>query len=151
MPKGTLMTVTVRTAVPSDIEALCGLENECFSSPWTAAGFKEFMANGCSRVLAAEIDGTVCGYVGMNFILGEGEITNVAVGAEYRRRGVAAALLRELMATDGLERLLLDVRVSNTAARTLYEKLGFSVDGIRKGFYSNPREDAVLMSLNITK
>lgn len=145
------MSITVRQALHSDVEALCVLERECFSSPWTASGFEEFLDNGCSLVLAAEISGEVCGYVGMNLILGEGEITNIAVSAKHRRQGVAAALLDELMRTDGLERLMLDVRVSNTAARALYEKFGFTVDGIRKGFYTKPREDAVLMSRTITK
>lgn len=143
------MSVRVREATVSDIEALCQLETECFSSPWTAAGFEEFFSNGCSRVLVAEISGEVCGYVGMNLILGEGEITNIAVSGKYRRQGVAAALLCELMKTDGLERLMLDVRVSNAAARALYEKFGFTEDGIRKGFYTKPREDAVLMSRTI--
>lgn len=145
------MSITVREAMCSDIDRLCELETECFSSPWTASGFEEFFSNGCSRVLVAELSGEVCGYVGMNLILGEGEITNIAVSGKYRRRGVAAALLDGLMKTDGLERLMLDVRVSNTAARALYEKMGFTDDGIRKGFYSKPREDAVLMSRTIIK
>ncbi len=143
--------IIIRKATYDDIPALCALELECFSSPWSAKSFEDFFANGCSHCFAAVYNGEVCGYVGMHLILGEGEITNLAVTGKYRRLGAASALLAQLYRVDGLERLLLDVRVSNTAARALYEKCGFSVDGIRKGFYSKPREDAVLMSRVITE
>lgn len=143
------MTVTVRAATREDIPVLCALENECFSLPWSADAFKDFFSNGVSHCLVAEVGGSVCGYVGMNLIHGEGEITNLAVTRDYRRYGVATALIERLCSTDGVCRILLDVRESNTAARRLYEKRGFSVDGIRKNFYSHPREDAVLMSREI--
>ena len=143
------MNITVRDAVRGDIPSLCHIEEECFSSPWSANSFEDFFANGCSQCLVAECGGEILGYVGMNVILGEGEITNLAVLDKYRRQGVGEMLMKKLADTEGLERLLLDVRVSNTAARRLYEKLGFKVDGVRKGFYSKPREDAVLMSCDI--
>lgn len=142
--------ITVREATGTDIPALCALEAECFSLPWSKTAFEDFFANGCSRCLVAEIDGTVVGYVGMNLIFGEGEITNLAVTEAVRGKGVATRLMDELCLADGLTRLMLDVRVSNTPARALYEKCGFGVDGIRKNFYSHPREDAVLMSREIT-
>ncbi|MBQ8249481.1 MAG: ribosomal protein S18-alanine N-acetyltransferase [Clostridia bacterium] len=145
------MTLAVREATREDIPSLCALENECFSLPWSEESFGEFFDNDCSRVLVAEADGRICGYVGMYLILGEGEITNLAVSGEYRRCGVATALLDRLASLDGVERLLLDVRVSNTAARALYEKCGFKVDGLRRGFYSKPREDGLLMSREIEK
>ncbi|MBQ8510259.1 MAG: ribosomal protein S18-alanine N-acetyltransferase [Clostridia bacterium] len=141
----------IRKAEPSDIPALCALERECFSLPWSEKGFEDFFANDCSRALAAEADGRVVGYVGMYLICGEGEITNLAVAASCRRQGIGEALMTELSQTEGLERLLLDVRQSNTAARALYEKCGFKVDGIRRRFYEKPAEDAVLMSRTIEK
>lgn len=141
--------ITVRAASASDIPYLCAIENECFSTPWSAKSFEDFLSNGCSHCLVAIMGNEVCGYVGMNLILGEGEITNIAVLQKFRRKGVAAALLDSLCETESLERLMLDVRVSNTAAQSLYENHGFSVDGIRKGFYSKPREDAILMSRTI--
>ena len=141
--------IEIRRAELTDIPRLCELENECFSLPWSAKSFEDFFANGCSVCLVAETEGVVCGYVGMNLILGEGEITNLAVCGAFRRRGVGELLISELCRTDGIKRILLDVRVSNTAARRLYEKCGFTEDGIRRGFYSKPREDAVLMSRNI--
>lgn len=140
------MDITVRNAIASDIPSLCRLENECFSMPWSEKAFEDFFANGCSHCLVAQIGGEVCGYVGMNLILGEGEITNLAVSAEHRRKGIGEALMAKLFQTEGLCRILLDVRESNTAARRLYEKCGFVTDGIRRGFYQKPREDAVLMS-----
>lgn len=142
--------ITVRAAVHADIPALCALEAECFSLPWSEKSFEDFFANGCSRCLVAQSDGKVIGYVGMNLISGEGEITNLAVTESARGKGVATYLMDALYKTDGLTKLMLDVRVSNTPARALYEKCGFGVDGIRKNFYSHPREDAVLMSREIT-
>ena len=145
------MTLTVREASYEDIPALCALEEECFSLPWSEKAFCEFFENGVSHCLVALMNGSVCGYVGMNLILGEGEITNLAVTRDCRRYGAATALLEQLCKVGGLERLMLDVRISNAPARALYEKCGFTVDGVRKNFYSHPREDAVLMSREIKK
>lgn len=142
--------ITVREAAGADIIALCTLEAECFSLPWSEKAFEDFFANGCSVCLVAEIDSKIVGYVGMNLISGEGEITNLAVTESARGKGVATCLMDALCDTEGLCRLMLDVRVSNVPARSLYEKCGFGVDGIRKNFYSHPREDAVLMSREIT-
>lgn len=142
--------IVVRAATGADIPSLCALEAECFSLPWSRAAFEDFFANGCSCALVAEIDAVIVGYVGMNLISGEGEITNLAVTEVARGRGVATSLMSTLGKTAGLCRLMLDVRVSNIAARSLYEKCGFTVDGIRRNFYSHPREDAVLMSREIT-
>ena len=146
-----MTTVTVRKATVADIPSLCALENECFSLPWSPSAFEDFFANGCSLCLAALYEDKIIGYVGMNLLAGEGEITNLAVTENFRRHGAASALIDALCQTDSVERLLLDVRVSNAAARALYEKHGFTVDGIRKNFYSKPREDAVLMSRTVSK
>lgn len=137
--------MTIRKAERADIPALCTLEAECFSEPWTAKGFEDSFENDCFVCFAAEEDGAVCGYAGMMLICGEAEITNIAVAGSHRRRGIGGMLLEAIIGT-GAERVLLDVRASNTAARGLYEKYGFKVDGIRRGFYAKPREDAVLMS-----
>ena len=143
------MNISVRSARKEDIPALTALEKECFSSPWSEDSFVSFMDNGCSHCIVAEVGGKIVGYVGMNLILGEGEITNLAVTASHRRMGIGAMLMERLMNTDLLERIMLDVRISNTSAIALYEKLGFTVDGTRKGFYQKPKEDAILMSRNI--
>lgn len=142
--------MTIRNASSADIPALCALERECFSQPWTEKGFEEFFANDCSRCFVAEDGGVVCGYIGLYLICGEAEITNVAVAGTHRRRGVGGRLIEAVLAVDGAERVSLDVRESNAAARGLYGKYGFKIDGIRRGFYAKPREDAVLMSRDIT-
>ena len=92
----------------------------------------------------------MAGYIGMYLSLGEGEITNVAVAPEFRRRGIADALLTEIKreaAECGVTSLVLEVRVSNQNAICLYEKHGFVSCGVRKGFYEQPKEDAFLMIL----
>ncbi len=141
----------IRSASEEDIKSLCELEAECFSMPWTESGFKDFFANEYSRCFVAEDEGKLCGYVGMYLISGEAEITNLAVFNAFRRRGIGGLLIEAVCSECGVERVLLDVRESNTAARKLYEKHGFQIDGKRRGFYSKPREDAILMSLDISK
>lgn len=145
------MQIHIREGVREDISHLVALEKECFSSPWSEKGFSDFFDSPYSVALVAECDGVICGYVGMYLISGEGEITNLAVTASYRRHGIGAMLISALKGTDGLSRLMLDVRESNIAARSLYEKSGFKIDGKRKNFYEKPREDAVLMSLDINE
>ena len=141
--------ISIRPAMVQDIPSLAALEEECFSLPWSERAFEDFFSNGISHCLVATCEGQICGYVGMNLIEPEGEITNIAVSEAFRRRGVARALVERLSKTKGLEKLMLDVRVSNKAAISLYEKCGFKADGVRKSFYSKPREDALLMSLQI--
>lgn len=95
-----------------------------------------------------QCNGVVLGYLGMYVSIDEGEITNVAVDDRYRRKGVGEALLRhsmEICQERGVLRLVLEVRYHNKAAICLYEKMGFSEVGIRKGFYEMPKEDARIM------
>ena len=141
----------IREGSRADIPAFCKLEEECFADPWTQKGFEDSFSGSCFRCLAAEKDGVVCGYVGMLLIDGEAEITNVAVSRNHRREGIGAALIRALLAMDGVTRVLLDVRESNLAARGLYEKMGFAVDGVRKNFYRKPTENAILMSREVDR
>ena len=91
---------------------------------------------------------TVVGWAGLESVCGEGSVTNIAVLPKFRRRGTGEALTRALLAAAqelALDRLLLEVRVSNAPAIALYEKLGFSPLGVRPGFYEAPREDALIM------
>lgn len=145
------MQILIRRGTPEDIPHLVALEQECFSSPWSEKGFADFFDSPYSVAIVAEADGILCGYVGMYLILGEGEITNLAVSGDYRRHGIGSMLMSALIGTKGLVRLMLDVRESNTVARSLYEKTGFKIDGKRKNFYEKPREDAILMSLDINE
>lgn len=99
--------------------------------------------------LVCECTGEIAGYCGMWTVLGEGNITNIAVSPSYRRSGVAEALLKELERRARLKDVtifFLEVRQSNEAAKRLYEKLGYSPIGVRKRFYEKPVEDAIVMS-----
>lgn len=129
------------------LPALAEIERQCFSTPWSEAALREELSRDNSLFLVAE-DGETLGYVGCQTVLDEGYITNVAVRPEARRRGVARALLDALrVRAEGLSFITLEVRASNAAAIALYEGAGYVRVGTRKGFYREPREDAVLMTL----
>ena len=139
----------LRRATPLDIPELTAIEGACFSQPWSEKAFGESMAQENTLFLCAEIEGTVVSYIGLYLSFDEAEVTNIATLPSYRRKGIARALLKEAADTlilRGIVALHLDVRVSNEGAQALYRSMGFTVDGIRRGFYSMPREDAVLMT-----
>ncbi len=140
------MSITVTPMATEHIPAVAALEAACFSLPWSEAGLREELANPFARFLVALDGDTVVGYMGMHVIAGEGAVTNIAVSPVRRREGIARALLHA-SAADGVCRITLEVRESNTAARTLYEREGFVCDGVRPRFYEQPTEDAVLYSL----
>lgn len=145
--------ITVRGAELSDIPRIAELERECFSAPWSENAVRETMERENAVFLVAECSGKICGYIGLYHAAGEGYITNVAVSGKMRRRGVGRALicaLEEKAREMELSFLTLEVRVGNTAAIALYESLGFENLGRRPRFYSNPTEDAYIMTWNIT-
>ena len=132
------------------IPALAEIETLCFSAPWSADALREELSNPPAVFLVAEAaDGTPVGYAGMHAVAGEGFFTNVAVHPDYRRQGVADALITALAAYGkerSFYRLALEVRVSNAPAIALYEGAGYVRDGVRPGFYRNPTEDAAIYS-----
>ncbi len=145
--------ITVRAAVPADIPYIAVLERECFSAPWSENALFETMEMETAVFLVAECGGEICGYVGSYHAAGEGYITNVAVSGRMRRRGVGRALiceLKERAKENGFSFLTLEVRVGNLPAVALYESLDFKNLGRRPRFYSNPIEDAYIMTWNIT-
>lgn len=124
------------------------LEREVFSSPWSEKALGDSIGQDTSLFLVCEKDEEVAGYVGCYIVCDEAAITNVAVFPKYRRQGIAESLISELKrrtSEKGCSVITLEVRVSNTPAISLYEKLGFKTVGCRRGFYSNPREDAYVM------
>lgn len=142
----------IREMTMDDIEQVAALEAENFSAPWGATGFFSFLIRQDVLLLVAEEEEKIIGYCGAVTVLDEGDITNVCVSADARRRGIASALIRELTARtleQGVTTLHLEVRKSNDAAISLYQKEGFVQDGLRKGYYESPTEDAVLMSRHI--
>lgn len=141
--------MTVREMQLDDLSGVLVIENENFSVPWTEMGFFSFLMRNDTLFLVAEEKGEILGYMGIMMVLDEGEITNVSVSKNARRRGIGRALVKEMihqMKTRGIQVLHLEVRKSNNAAIALYHTLGFVKDGERKLYYEAPAEDAVLMS-----
>ena len=129
-----------------DEKVIAELEKECFFCPWSEQAVLSSANNDCLFVLY-EQDGIVKGYAGLQIVLDEGYITNVAVGPSFRRQGVARALMEELIKKlDTLSFISLEVRESNIAAINLYTSLGFKNEGKRKNFYDAPKEDALIMT-----
>lgn len=135
-----------------DAEKIAELEKFCFSSPWSENALIEEIENPSAHFLVCKKGNEIIGYIGCIFVCDEGSITNVAVFPTHRKMGAASALIRALCA-DAKEKnitsLFLEVRKSNYAAISLYEKCGFSVVGERKNFYSAPTEDALIMKTDL--
>ena len=132
------------------LDEIAELEQVCFSTPWSRNMLAEELDNACSAFLVALDDGGhVAGYAGLQVILDEGYITNVAVQPEYRRQGVAGQLLAVFLnfaKGNHLAFLTLEVRASNYGAIALYGGLGFRSVGRRKNYYEHPKEDAIIMT-----
>ena len=142
--------IAIREMEIDDLSQVMEIENATFAVPWTEMGYFSFLMREDTLFLVAEEEGKILGYCGLLMVLDEGDITNVAVEKSRRGQGIGEALVRELAARAarrGIALLHLEVRQSNQAARGLYRKLGFLEDGLRKGYYEEPREDAVLMTL----
>lgn len=143
------MEYVIRPIRPTDIDAVWEIEKMCFSVPWSRQSFVlEVEKNGCARYVVAEHSGTVVGYGGMWLVVDEAYITNIAVHPLFRRKGIGQAILKALMAEAhriGIDKMTLEVRASNIAAQSLYKKLGFVEVGVRKGYYSDNAEDAIIM------
>ncbi len=140
--------ITYRRMTPEDVPFISRLEEETFSMPWSPESFLQMIAKEDTRYYVAEEGGHLLGGCGLWMIAGEGNITNVAVAKEARRRGVGTGLLTYLMQEgnrEGVSAYTLEVRISNEAAIHMYEKLGFVSEGIRPNFYEKPTEDAMIM------
>jgi len=132
------------------IPQVAALERVCFSHPWSEAALESELWNDAAVIIVAEgEDGTVLGYAGLQTVLDEGYITNVAVDPAYRRQGLADALISAFVrfGQAKLAFLTLEVRASNAPAIALYAKHGFLEVGRRKNYYDDPTEDAILMTL----
>ncbi len=143
------MSYIIANADLSHVKGIHAIEMECFSEPWTEENIISQL-NGDNHVFLVALDGeSVVGYVGMMNVLDEGYISNVAVTSAYRRQNIADALIMELMhraAALELSFVTLEVRESNEPAKALYAKHGFKAVGLRKGYYTKPKENAVLMT-----
>lgn len=140
----------ITKARPADAGEIARLEAACFSTPRSESAILDEIAQPERYILlACKRQGQLWGYVGLEHVLDEGYITDLAVFPNYRRHGVGTALLLELERRGkelGLRFLTLEVRPSNAAALGLYRSLGYWEAGRRRGFYQSPREDALLMT-----
>lgn len=138
----------IRLFKSGDEKAIAALESECFSEPWSENAITQSATSG--TVFAVfEKDEKIVGYAGLQTILDEGYITNIAVASAYRRCGIGASLVEHLKSiaySENLSFISLEVRQSNSAAQDLYRKHGFSECGIRKNFYTRPTENALIMT-----
>lgn len=132
------------------LDDVCKIENECFSSPWSRENLESQIECPTSHFLVAEVDGKAVGYMGLQIFSGEGYVTNIAVLPNFRGRGIAQALINEQLKNE-MEFITLEVRESNTPAVNLYTKMGFKNVGVRPNFYSNPTENAIIMTRYINE
>lgn len=140
--------MTIQAMTHAHVAQIAGLEKLCFSDPWSEKSVASELDNGLSLWLVALEGETVAGYVGSQTVLDETDMMNIAVHPDFRRRGIAQALVESLvkqLRQRGSQCLTLEVRASNSPAIALYEKLGFQKIGRRKNYYRDPREDALIL------
>ncbi|WP_068986773.1 MULTISPECIES: ribosomal protein S18-alanine N-acetyltransferase [Lysinibacillus] len=146
--------IMYRKMVSEDVPAVYEIELATFSAPWTLDSFYyEVHENQYAHyVLAVDADGSIIGFCGMWMVIDAAQITNVAVIEAARGRGIGEELMRESMRIarqHEMEVMSLEVRVTNTVAQNLYRKLDFQDGGIRKGYYTDNGEDALVMWVNL--
>lgn len=143
--------MNIRFMSEDDVDSVSKIEEQLFSKPWTRQDFVNSMSDRHNIYIVAENEKQeVVGYCGIWGVLDEGQITNVAVRPEDQGNGIGQRMLEELLRigkNEGLQQYTLEVRKSNEKARRLYERLGFSEEGIRKNFYEKPTEDGIIMWL----
>ena len=130
------------------IQQIADLEKVCFNDPWSVNSIASEVENNLSLWLVAVEDEQVIGYVGSQTVLGETDMMNIAVHPNYRKQGIATALINSLvdaLAQQGSHSLMLEVRASNESAISVYRKLDFVDVGRRKNYYRNPKEDALIL------
>jgi [ribosomal protein S18]-alanine N-acetyltransferase len=136
----------------ADIKNVIAIERASFQFPWSTRFFLDELQVDCARSILAEVEGRIVGYVLFWFLPEEVDIHNIAVHPDFRRQGIGRLLLEQVIdAARRQERLrvTLDVRCSNAPAQNLYRSFGFVIRGLRKGYYSDNGEDALVMALEL--
>jgi [ribosomal protein S18]-alanine N-acetyltransferase len=131
---------------------IMAIERTAYAYPWSERFFRKELEVECARSFLAEIDDRIAGYILFWLLPGEIDIHNVAVHLDYRRRGLGRHLLEQVVCearSRASSRITLEVRISNLPAQKLYESIGFISTGVRKGYYSDDGEDAILMALEL--
>lgn len=142
----------ITKATKNDIKKIATVEKECFSTEaWSENAIKEAFENDISAFFIAYFENEIIGYIGIYSILDEGYIYNLAISKNHRRKGVAEQLIKTLIEygkEKNLKFISLEVRESNAPAINLYKKCGFELNGIRKNFYKNPKENGLIFTMN---
>jgi ribosomal-protein-alanine N-acetyltransferase len=138
----------IRKMTGRDLDEIMLIELESFTLPWSRQSYENELSNRYATYMVADHEGVVAAYGGMWVVADEAHITNVAVAPRYRRQGMGTKVLQALLNTAGqkrVSRIFLEVRVSNDAAFKLYSGQGFAPTGVRKQYYSDNDEDAIVM------
>ena len=136
----------------ADVENVIAIERASFRFPWSTRFFLDELQVDCAHSILAEVDGRIVGYVLFWILAEEVDIHNIAVHPDFRRQGIGRLLLEQVVAAARRQerlRVTLDVRCSNASAQSLYLSLGFVARGLRKGYYSDNGEDALVMALEL--
>ena len=144
------MTFTTRKMTADDVAALVKIENICFTDPWSENMVADLVDSSWDEVRVLENGETVAGYINYRFIAGEGELMRIAVLPELRGHGLSRKLMdfmTEDAAKNGVPDITLEVRAGNASAIGLYKSYGFKEEAVRKGYYHNPTEDALILWL----
>ncbi|MGO9015825.1 MAG: ribosomal protein S18-alanine N-acetyltransferase [Dissulfurispiraceae bacterium] len=146
-------TVTIREMSHGDVPAIAEIEKASYTMPWSETSFLSEIYSQHSITRVAELNGNIVGYVCIKQVADEGVLMNLTVHPQYRRQGIANMIFSnawENLRANGCRFLFLEVRISNIAAKKLYEKLNFKVIGTRKDYYLRPTEDALVMMLELS-
>lgn len=146
------MNVHVNIMNESDIDDVVEISNLSFSTPWSRLSYEQELNNSLAKYFVAKIDNKVIGFIGTWIIVDESHITNVAVHPNYRKLGIGSKLIESMLnycKEKNCNAYTLEVRESNKTAISVYEKHGFVVDGVRKEYYQDNKENALIMWLRI--
>lgn len=145
-----VQNAAIRPMEIEDLDRVVEIENLCFAMPWSRKAFcDEIALNEYARLFVADVWGNVAGYSNIMMISSEAHINNIAVHPDYRRMGIGAMLIKNMLQVawheHNITQITLEVRKSNIAARHLYRKFGFAVEGERRHYYRDNKEDALIM------
>ena len=131
------------------LDQVTAIENSCFTTPWSCQSFVyELSQNSFAHYIVALLENKVVGYAGMWVIMDEAHVTNVAVHPDYRGQRIGYSLMQQMLvraALRGAAKMTLEVRSTNESAKRLYTQLGFKESGVRKGYYEDTKDDAIIM------
>lgn len=141
--------MTLREMLVEDLDQVVDIEQKLFSVPWTKEGFLTYLMKKDTMFFVVEEKERILGYCSMMTVLDEGDILNVAVRSDRQKEGIGQFLVDSMLRMaemQGIRLVHLEVRQGNGTARRLYQRLGFKEDGLRRDYYENPVENAVLMT-----